>query len=588
MRLVFDIETNNFLEHLTTIHCIVARNLDDVSDVYSFGPHEIDQAVELLQSASTLVGHNSTCFDIPAIKKLYPSFNTDNIETLDTLVLGRMIRSDLRNEDFNAGYTAEQLPKKLHGSHSLEAWGRRLGVLKGDFGSTSDWSEWSQEMQDYCEQDTLVTHKLWYALAPEKWSKEAITFEHEIAEICHRIGRAGWSFDNDKAAALYGHLSHERTKIEQELQTLFPAWEIEEMFIPKVNNSKRGYVKGEPFMKVHEVQFNPNSRKHIEYCLRKKYDWKPKVFTPSGDAKIDESVLEQLPYPEAKKLARSFMLQKRIGQLAEGKNAWMKLVDDDGKLRHTINPLGTVTGRASSFGPNLQQVVSVNAPYGKECRELFTVRDGYELVGSDLSGIELRCLAHFLQDGGKYADVILNGDIHTQNMHDMGLTQRSAAKVAIYCLIYGGGDGALGNAINGTPQDGRKLRDTFFEANPAFANLIKQLKRTVESRGHLYGLDKRKLHVRGHAHANVLLQSAAALISKKWVQLIDQEIKAQGLDATIMAWVHDEVQIETKKGDAEIVGNITRRMAQEAGRHFGFTIPIDAEYNHGRTWADTH
>ena len=104
------------------------------------------------------------------------------------------------------------------------------------------------------------------------------------------------------------------------------------------------------------------------------------------------------------------MLQKRLGMLADGNNAWLKLVDDDGN--HTINTLGTVTGRASSFGPNLQQVPAVRAAFGKECREPFKPAKGYQLVGADLSGIELRCLAHMPQDGGKYADIIMQGDIH--------------------------------------------------------------------------------------------------------------------------------------------------------------------------------
>ena len=293
-----------------------------------------------------------------ASKKLYPAFSTDGVKVTDTLVLSRLIRSDLKNDDF---ISAPHLPKKLYGSHSLKAWGIRLGVHKGDFGETTDWSEWSQEMQDYCEQDVTVTHKLWEALAPHTWSQTAIDFEHELAELCHRIGRAGWTFDMDKAAKLYGDLSQERADIEQELHQLFPAWTVEEEFIPKRNNKTKGYIAGEPFIKHKTVEFNPNSRKHIEFCLRQKYKWKPEVFTPTGDAKIDETTLGDLPFPEAKKLARSFMLQKRMGMLAEGNAAWMKLVDDDGKIRHTINSLGTISGRCSSFAPNLQQVPAVRA-----------------------------------------------------------------------------------------------------------------------------------------------------------------------------------------------------------------------------------
>ena len=563
----------------------------DTGQRWAYGPDRIDQAVQQLSQASELIAHNGITFDIPAIQKLYPFFSTDGIIVTDTLVLSRLIKGNLKQDDFEKCLTNEAFPKRLHGSHSLKAWGMRLGVLKGDFSNeNTDWSEWSQEMQDYCEQDVTVTHALWQHLQPEKWSQKAIRFEHSIAEICHRIGTAGWTFNIEKAQALHAQLSAEKIQLEQELQGLFPPWFIETDFIPKVNNSKLGYVKGEVFTKRKQVDFNPNSRRHIEHCLRTKYDWQPKAgeYNPSGDAKIDESVLVGLPYPEAQKLARSFMLQKRLGMLHDGRNAWLKLVEDDGKLRHTINPLGTVTGRASSFGPNLQQVPATRAAFGKECRELFTVPDGYVLVGSDLSGIELRCFAHFLPDGGEYGRELINGDIHQISADKLGIS-RELMKTVQYATLYGSGDARLGEILGKGMREGRAIKEAYFRAVPAFPALLSQIKQVVKQRGHLLGLDGRQLPVRSeHAALNVLLQSAGALIAKKWVQLIDLEIKRQNLDATIIAWVHDEVQIATKPEEADNVGNLARRMAQEAGRHFGFKIPIEAEYSVGRTWADTH
>lgn len=577
MRLIADIETDGFVETLTKIHCIAVMNADDTSQRWVYSPDKIDEGVQQLSKASELIMHNGIAFDIPAIQKIYPEFSVDEMTVTDTLVLSRLIRPDLRNEDF-----LTQLPKKMHGSHSLKAWGQRLGELKGEYGETTDWSEWTQEMQDYCEQDVTVTHKLWAALAPHTWSQKAIRFEHDLAALCYRIGRAGWSFDMDKAAKLYGDLSQKRSDLEHELLELFPAWTVEEEFIPKVNNKTRGYVKGEPFIKSKTIEFNPNSRKHIEYCLRQKYNWKPKVFTDAGSAKIDEQTLSTLPFPEAKKLAQSFRIQKLLGMLAEGNSAWMKLMDDDGKLRHTINSLGSISGRCSSFAPNLQQV-----PSAPKCRELFTVPDGYQLVGVDLSSLELRCLAHFLQDGGAYAKEILEGDIHSANANAMGIS-RPEAKTAIFCMVYGGGNKRLGEAVNGSAADGKALRAKFYENNPAFAALLKAVAEAVRKRKHLTGLDGRKLFARSeHAQLNILLQSAGALIAKQWVKLIDQAIKHENLDAEIIAFVHDEVQIKVK-GDADYVGNLARRMAEEAGKHFNFNIPIAADFRVGRTWAETH
>ena len=586
MRLIADIETDGLLDTVTKIHCIAVVDADNPTQTAVFSKDAVVDGIALLQKADELIFHNGTTFDVPCLKQLYPNFKTDDITLTDTLVLSRMIKSDLKKDDFEG--CVPLLPKRLHGSHSLKAWGIRLGVHKGDFShEDTDWSVWTQEMADYCLQDAKVTHALWQALAPWDWSQEAVRFEHEIAELCERIGRAGWTFDMDKAAELYGKLVAERSALDLELQTLFPPWYIEEVFIPKVNNKTRGYVKGEPFIKKTEVHFNPNSRKHIERCLKDKYDWKPKVFTQSGDAKVDETTLSALPYPEAQRLARSFLIQKRIGMLAEGNAAWLKLVDADGKLRHNINSLGTISGRCSSFGPNLQQVPAVRAEFGAECRELFTVPAGYKLVGADLSGIELRLLASFLPDGGAYANELLNGDIHTANMHSMGLTDRNQAKTAIYCLIYGGGDKRLGEAIGRGPAEGKALRERFYKANPAFATLLRQIKDVVTQRGHLKGLDGRQLTVRGHAQLNLLLQSGAALVAKKWVQLVDQEIQAQGLDATIIAFVHDEIQVQMK-GEPDHVGNLIRRSAERAGEAFKLKVPIEAEYSVGRTWAETH
>ena len=590
MRLVFDIESDGFLDKLTKIHCIAALNVDDPSQTWSYGPGEINKGIELLSGATELIAHNGQAFDILAIQKLYPFFSTDHLKVTDTLVMSRLMKPAIKDEDAKGVFTRKfDMPRKLFGSHSLEAWGYRLGMLKGDFGKTTDWSAWSPEMQEYCEQDVRVNLALYNALAAEGWPELPIRFEHDINELCVRIGNAGWTFDQKKAGQLYAQLALERAALDEQLQDLFPSWTIDEEFIPKVNNKRLGYVKGEPFIKKREVKFNPNSRKHIERCLRDKYGWKPKEHTPSGDAKVDESVLVQLAYPEAQKLARSFMLTKRLGMLAEGNNAWLKLVDKDGKLRHTINPLGAISGRCSSFGPNLQQVPAIRAAFGKECRELFTVPEGYHLLGVDLSGIELRCLAHYLPDNGAYGRQILEGDIHQVNADAVGIT-RDQAKTLIYATCYNAGNQRLGEILGKGAKEGKQLRERFYESNPAFPTLLRQVKAAAQ-RGYLYGLDGRKLHLRSeHGALNMLLQSCAALIAKQWVWLVDQAIKNERLNAEIIAFVHDELQLKIR-GNEDERNHIARRCtecAEEAGRHFKIKIPIEAEYKIGRTWADCH
>jgi DNA polymerase-1 len=586
MRLAFDIETNGLLDQLDRIHCVVAKDLD-TGEVFSFDPNSLPHAQELLRSAEELVGHNILTFDLPALRKVYPDWQYTGRVT-DTLVLSRLIHSDLQAEDYAKGYTIEQLPKRLHGSHSLKAWGMRLCNFKDDFDG-GDWQSWSQEMQDYCVQDVEVTTALFNHLEVHKYSDRAIDLEHDLAAICDEIGNNGWTFDYIKAGQLYAELAGEREKLQQELQELFEPWEIHETIVPKVNNSKLGYVKGQPFTKTTVVEFNPNSRRHIERCLVAKYKWKPKEWTAAGTAKIDETVLASLAFPEARKLAKMFMIQKRIGQLAEGRSAWLhKYTDDDQKIRHSILSNGAVTGRATHRSPNLAQVPKVTAPYGRQCRELFTVPRGYQLVGADLSGLELRCLAHYLEDP-EYTAQILDGDIHTFNQKAAGLPDRNSAKTYIYAALYGAGNKRLGEIVGGGAKEGAELKRRFEEAVPSYRILQTKVHEACE-RGYLIGLDGRRLPIRSqHAALNTLLQAAGAVICKKWVSLIYHQLKqSHPTDAYIMAWVHDEVQIAVKKGYENDVGNITGRMAQEAGAALAIEIPIEADFSVGDTWADTH
>ena len=423
-------------------------------------------------------------------------------------------------------------------------------------------------------------------------SEQSIYLEHRMAEICKEIGNNGWTFDGSAAAELYADLSQKRHEIEDTLKDLFPPWEVSEDFYPKRDNKTLGYKKDELFIKKKTVYFNAGSRQHIQKCLQDKYNWKPKTFTESGQAKIDEKVLNSLPFPEAKKLGEFFLLQKRIGMLAEGNGSWMKKVSDDGRLRHTIVSNACTSSRAAHRSPNLGQVPSAGSPYGKECRSLFGPPKGWVLCGTDLSGIEVRCLASYLYpyDHGEYAKQILEGDIHTYNQKAAGLETRNQAKTWLYATLYGAGDSLIGQIAGGKASLGRKLKQNYDKAVPAFATLKKRLKQAY-GRGYIKAIDGRKLQIRSeHRCLSQLLQSCGAIVSKQWVMMTFDEIKKQhGNDAFIVGWIHDEMQIACRNNEvAENVGNIARRMAQETGVALGLKIPIAAEHSVGKTWCDTH
>ena len=583
MRIIFDLESNGLLEALDTIHCIAYVDLDTKDKEIQVSTN-IESVLELLEDANEIIGHNIVRFDIPAIQKVYPKFNPKGKVT-DTLVLSQLIKANLYNDDFSNVALPPEFLKRMYGSHSLKAWGMRMSNLKDDY--SGGWEKCNEEMLKYCKQDVGVTQDLYDLLMAEDFSEESIELEHSLNEICYRIGNNGWYFDVEAASNLYAKLAQRRVTLESELATLFPNWIVETPFTPKVNNKNLGYVKGELFIKKKEIQFNPNSRKHIYKCLKDKYGWKPKKWTPSGEAKIDESVLITLPYPEAKKLAEMFLLTKRISQLAEGNQAWLKLCGKDNYLKHTLISNGAVSGRCCHRSPNLSAIPSVRAKYGKECRSLFTAPEGYSIVGADLDALELRCLAHWLDDGNEYYRQILGGDIHTFNQKSAGLETRDQAKTFIYSLIFGGGDLLIGKIVGGNSRDGKKLKADFDRAVPAFKSLKRELARAYKAKGYIKGLDGRKLYVRSeHKLLSQLLQSTGAIISKKWVQKVDQCITKENLDARICGFIHDEIQIRTLNKEAEYVGNISRRMAEEAGNYW--KMQITAGSTIGSSWADTH
>lgn len=589
MALIFDIETDGFLENVTVVHCLVIKDTE-TGHVSSYDNSTSGKRVEIglrwLEKADCISGHNVIKYDIPVIQKLYPWFKVDQSKVYDTLVVSRLIFSDLRERD---GGNIEKglLPSKLWASHSLKAWGYRLGILKGEFKEQKGddaFKVFTPEMLEYCVQDVEVTHALYNQLTGITYAAEALKGEHEVAWLAGLMERSGWPFDTKNASLLYADLSAKRENIRQTMMETFEPLVIERI------SEKTGKK-----LKDKVIEFNPGSRDQIAQRLTTKYGWKPKEFTPAGKAKIDEEVLKALDYPEAQMLAEYFLLEKRIGQLAEGEQAWLK-AERQGRIHGSINTNGAVTGRCTHQSPNLAQVPSVRAMWGKECRSLFTVHDGFSVVGADLSGLELRCLAHFMArwDDGEYANEVLNGDVHTKNQNAAGLPTRDNAKTFIYGFLYGAGDAKIGSIVGKGSAEGKKLKEQFLAATPALANLRKAVTKAAE-RGHLVGLDGRRLPIRSaHAALNTLLQSAGALISKRWWIECFLEAEKRGLkygwdgDFTCLGYIHDELQWAVRTEKAEEFGQMVVDAAATAGLYYNFKCPIGAEFKVGRNWCETH
>ena len=612
MILVFDCETNGLLDELDTIHCISLQEVDETgaprgpilsANDHGTGEMTVRQAVERLKKAKRVVGHNIAGFDIPAIAKVFPDFKVQAY--FDTLLMSTLVYPDLKDRDFKARKKQGAnpvLPGKLIGRHALEAWGYRLGRWKGDYAAQmaarglDTWAQWSQEMDDYCDQDVAVTQALFALLMSKGLPTEAIELEQAVAPILSRQQRYGYLFDQEKARELECILVSRRTALEAELRKVIPPWKVvKRKFVPKRDDKRRGYVKGVEVTTYKDVVFNPASRQHIADRLTAMYGWQPQEFTEKGQPKIDEEVLGALKFPIIPLLLEHFIVNKRLGQLAEGDEAWLKAIKKDGRIHGSVNQNAAVTGRMTHSKPNIAQVPKCGVPYGKECRSLFCVPTGKLQVGADASGLELRCLAHFMakHDGGEYAKVILEGDIHSVNQSAAGLPTRDNAKTFIYAFLYGAGDAKLGSIVGKGRQAGAKLRSKFLAGLPALEKLVRGVKKRAAEKGYLIGLDGRKLHIRSdHAALNTLLQSAGALVMKKALVILDADLQAAGLVPGVhyefLANVHDEWQIEVDEDKAEFVGKTAQAAIRKAGDHFGFRCPLDGEFKIGRNWAETH
>ena len=586
MALIFDIETNGFLKDMDKIHCIVTKDTESQQVItYKAGqPYELEEGLGDLESGQVIVGHNVIGFDIPAIQKIYHSFNPKQDKVIDTLVLSRLIYSDLREKD-GANVESGKLPAKLWGSHSLKAWGYRLGILKGDLGTETDrFDVLTQEMLDYCVRDVEVTEALYKHLMSKQYSQQAIDIEHKVAWICAQMERNGWPFDVQGAAKLYAELVQKRAEILKNMQDTFEPL-VEERISEKTGKRLKDKI----------TEFNPASRDQIAKRLTTKYGWKPTVFTPGGKPQVDEDILKTLPYPEAQVLAEYFLLNKRVGQIAEGDQAWLKL-ERNGKIHGSINTNGAVTGRATHNSPNISQVPGVRSPYGEQCRSFFKVLPGFKQVGADLSGLELRCLAHFMAkwDDGEYGNELLNGDIHTKNQLAAGLPTRDNAKTFIYGFLYGAGDEKIGSIVGKGKDVGKKLKAKFLQSVPAL-NRLKEAVTKAATRGYIIGLDRRHISIRSpHAALNSLLQSAGAIIAKQWAIEFVEEATRRGYkngwdaDYCLLGWLHDEWQVAVREEIAEEFGTMMVEAAAKAGEHFNFNIKIGAEYKVGSNWAECH
>lgn len=638
--LIADGEFNGFLDQLTrcwTIQIGPENGDDEDVIVYADRPGfpPIAVALERLKMADKVVFHNGMKFDIEAINKCYPGTLRPE-QIWDTMVGARLLFPQFK-------------------THSLDAWGERLGCAKGKYDKGFD--KWHDEMVPYGKQDVVVTRKLWLKIKEkfESWDWKP-SFEMECA-FQYVIGlqeQNGFMLDIPLAVELEAELRQELADIAIELQEIFPArfvpsdrtisksyrqnskkvttWlEVRrKMDNPELWDRHKGEVEDFPYTRVTLETFNPSSRAQVADRLIKKYKWKPWKFSESGQPSIDEDVLSELPFPEAKAMLRYLTVEKQLGQIINkaGDKGWLIFVNHETSRVHgAVNTLGASTGRCSHFAPNMAQVNKKNL----RMREAWIPRPGWKLVGADADGLEFACLGHYVTrlDGGVTVERILNGDkskgtdVHSANRdalikslrryYQIGeLTKaqlkafREMAKTLIYALMYGALDPTLGMTVmeilkelglkpqHGPKQLGEMARKALGEGIPGLDKLIDSVKKAAMKRGFVKGIDGRKIFVRSeHSAFNFLLQGAGAIAMKMALVIFHFEELPKtgwlhGVDFGYCANVHDEVQIEARPEIAQEIGDLFAKCISLAGDRLGFRCPLSGTADVGDNWKETH
>ena len=553
MRLLLDIETT--LDQ-SKIWCVVTKDLD-TNEVQIW--KEAKGLSEYIKEASLIVAHNGIAFDFHLLRKLWKcQITLKRVE--DTLVLSRLLNPS------------------LPGGHSLANLGMMLGIQKSEFNDFDLQTQSLDEMIEYCKQDVEVLHTIYnylkYELKRQEFSTQSQELEHEIQAIIAGQERNGFKLDEPSAMRLLAEFKTKLDAITVAMQSIFPA---------KVTTGRTHKSTGRPLPDIVE-DFNPGSRKQIAERLIEK-GWKPSKFTEKTNAPIvDETTLEGSDIPEAKAIAEYLMLQKRISQV----ESWIEAVQADGRVHGRVISNGTVTGRMTHIKPNMAQVPNSTAIYGPECRNLWTVEKGCKLVGIDASGLELRMLAHYMNDNA-YTNEVVSGDIHTANQKAAGLETRNQAKTFIYAFLYGAGAAKIGTVVGGSAKEGQKLITNFLRNTPKLEKLRERVAKAFAARGVLLGLDGRKLLVRSeHSALNTLLQGAGAIVMKKALILLYKDLTNRKIPFKLVANVHDEWQIEVPANYAEEVGKAGTQAIADAGVEFKMNCPLAGEYKIGDTWKETH
>ena len=580
MRVVFDIETDSL--DATVIHVLVAKR---VGQKGFYVIRDAETFKRLAKQVTLWIGHNVIGFDIPQIKKLW-GYEIPLKDVADTLVMSRL---------------ADPTRK---GGHSLDALS---GNEKIDF---HDFSTYTPEMLAYCKQDVAINEKVYLQLKDElsNFGKASIQLEHQMQAIVCEQEKNGFMLDIDIAEEIYTTCLRETNRIEAE---------IKEFMVPMAVPVKEVIVKRTKTGEIYANQQLPNTTVWGDYTkiaweefnlgsptqVNKRLDrlgWKPYVKTKSGNSyKICPENLATIPdtAPEAVKGLKAWKVLETRWKLAQ---EWLQKSQATGRVHGRVILTGAVTHRAAHQGPNMANIPSVphgkdgilwkmEGMYGAECRQAFKVPEGKLLVGTDAAGIQLRVLAHYMNDP-IYTEQVIDGDIHTFNKEALGrfCKDRPTAKTFIYAFLLGAGTGMIASILGCSNKQANESMANFYEAIPALKKLKSQASQAA-SMGWMKGLDGRVLRIGSdHLALSVYLQGGETVIMRLANVFWQRQAKKEGINFKQCAWVHDEWQTEVDADQAQRLGEIQVQAIKDAGTFFKLNCPMDGEAKIGNNWLETH
>ena len=648
---VFDIEADGITP--TKVHCIVTKRVGS-NETKKFYEENLLDALKELSESDVIVGHNIIGYDLPVLKELL-GFEWDG-KVVDTLVMSKVFNPD-RQLPVNAPTSTlnphtGRLDKLT--PHSLDTWGYRVGRGKPPY---YDWEEFDMDMLHRCEEDVEINELVFFKLLKEgegnNWLP-SLELEYEVARIIHRQEVTGFPFDINLA---YEHLK-ELERILDDLYADIRSYlhmdlviktELKKPFKKNGEHCKAVHtwypgeaeIVGGPFTRIEWEE--PGLTKRVKLASQLlELGWKPDLKTEKGQWKLTEKgkpvrTLSEMKLPIGKKLAEYYTYAHRKSQI-EG---WLEKLRPDGRLTAGADSAGTNTAR-------MKHKIVVNVPkadpsviFGSQMRQLFIPANGYYLVGWDASGLEARVMAHYTYkfDGGEFARLILEGDVHSHNTHIFfpeeteGMTKadpqftpfRNLSKNGFYALVYGAQPSKLASTLGIPRKEANSRFDAFWEHNPGLGRLRDRIIRMAEEYGYVPAIDHRRILIRSsHSALNALFQSCGSIIMKKSAVLLVDWADNEGLNYELYANVHDEIQsgvpkrevlefkdlseetcLERPYGDQiwtpphfgkdgeyhtyyARLGELAVHSIREAGVQLGMRVPMDAEYMVGNNWSETH